>query len=125
MIRYKPKDYAEALLDALIKRPQKEVWILRNFSKTLVSHRDFSKWRKIVEIFEELYILQFRKKVIDVYSARDTKRYRNQVFGTVPRGARVEFHQDSTLIGGLKILINKEILIDGSVGRRISKLFAR
>lgn len=123
MIRYKPKDYAQALIQSIKTSPEKEKEILKSFVRALASHRDFSKWRKILEIFEKLYIKEFDEKFIDVYVGHDNRKYQSKVLEAVPRGADVQFHTDPDIIGGIKILLNKEILIDGSVQRRITRLF--
>jgi hypothetical protein len=51
--------------------------------------------------------------------------YRKKVLEAAPRGSEVTFRVDPSLIGGITILINKEPLIDGSVSKRVRKLFSR
>src|SRR3989338_11056457 len=102
MITLQAKDYAEAILEALAKHPQKEKEIFRRAVQAIASRRDFSKWRKIIDIFERLYIRARGEKFIDVYVAGDEKKYRSAVLRAVPKKARVSFHIDPSLIGGMK-----------------------
>ena len=108
MLRYQPKDYANALIRTMKASPGKEEGLLKNFVRVLAAHNDFSKWRRTLELFEKLYIQEYEERHIEVHLARDTE---------------VTFHIDPSIIGGMKIFINKETVIDGSVQKRIRKLF--
>jgi F0F1-type ATP synthase delta subunit len=124
MLRYQPKDYAKALLESLKTFPKKEEEILRSFVRVLASHNDFSKWRRTSELFEKLHIQEYGEKHIEVHMARDDSGYRKKVLQALPRGSKVIFRIDPSLIGGIKVFINKETLIDGSISKRVNKLFS-
>ena len=123
MLRYQPKDYANALIRTMKASPGKEEGLLKNFVRVLAAHNDFSKWRRTLELFEKLYIQEYEERHIEVHLARDDAAYRKKIMESVPSDTEVTFHIDPSIIGGMKIFINKETMIDGSVQKRIRKLF--
>ena len=122
-MKYTPTIYAEALLSQMKKGevPQRAI---KNFLNLLRKKRDLNKLSDIVKKFEVLQRKQSGITKVEVFSTRDIKKEVGPIlktkFGT---NLEVSYNIDPTLIGGVILQINDEELIDGSIKRRLEKLF--
>lgn len=124
-MKYKAKQYAAALFGALKDKgvaEQKE--IISRFLSFLTKNRE---WRKISAIAKELERIQLKSKgltKISVETVGELSTELKQRMGEI-LGGKTYFihHKNPSLLAGIKILVDDEILIDASAKNRIDKMF--
>lgn len=120
-MKYPPKIYAAVLSELLEKMIYGEV--AKNFLKVVRKNGDFSKLPKILYDFKKLYNKKHGIKEVKIYMAREEKNVVNQVkeILKLKHEPKVEIRKE--MLGGAVVSINDEVVIDGSVKTRISRLF--
>jgi len=126
-MRYSIKQYAATVVSALTDKSDKdEHKIITNFFNFLRRNGDFVKRR---EIFKEIDRVSreskgVRKVVIEAAApiSQETKKEIEKNLG-----AKAIFQENINpdVLGGIKILIDDEYLVDATVKRQLDKLFSK
>ena len=126
-MRYSLKQYASVLLSALDGKSEKErKEILRRFVDILAKNRDITRLGAILREVEREYLKKSGMKKVWVESVSPLSAgLRKEIEAAV--GGKTYLHEkiNPSLLGGIRILINDELLIDASARRQIDKLFSR
>lgn len=126
-MRYNPKQYAQALHQAITESaPADQDKILDNFAAVLKEFGDLAKLPEIEREFYNLERLAKRIKIVEIQTARPLGQAQEQkILEQLNKyiGAQVELKKqiEKKLIGGTVIRIDDEI-IDGSVKRTLKDL---
>jgi len=124
-MKYSPRQYAEVLLSALEGKLEKErKEILKRFVSVLAKNRDLSRLGAILCELEREFFKKSGMKKIWVESVSPLSvGLRKEIEAAV--GGKTYLHEkiNPSLLAGIRILINDELLIDASARRQIEKLF--
>jgi len=122
-MKYKAKQYAEALAGAILKTGADGDKIKNNFLKLLKKNGDIKKAKEIVALAESLFIKKTGRRKVVVETARKIKTKQKELLQNVmQRGDIVEEKINPELLAGIKIIINGEQL-DLSMLKKIQNIF--
>ena len=124
-MRYSSKKYAQALYESTAGQPQKEQEkILAQFLSVLERYHDHSLLPRITEAYEK--IRRRREKIVKV-EVVTAKKVKNSLLDQIREkfDKKVEFVEKIVpeVLGGLKLTVNDEYLIDGTFQGRVDKLY--
>ena len=120
-MKYKPKQYAEALVDLLLSKKADEKKISDNFLKLLKKNGDMKKAGEIMALAENLLLKKTGNKKVILETARktDTKDFISKF---TKKGDIVKEKIKPELIAGLKITTDNKQL-DFSLKNKLNKMF--
>ncbi len=126
MMTYRPQDYAALLLDMLHERPEQQSNSIQKFVALLARHHALTHRKAIIYYFAELYNKKYNVRTAVITTATDILPEQKQKLEQALDATRytIEYVTDPTLLGGMRILIDNSILIDGSIKKRIATMFA-
>src|SRR3989338_7631842 len=116
-MKYQSKIYAESLLEVFEKKPQAE--ILRNFLRLVRKNGDFSKLPKILYDFKKLYNKKHGIKEVKISLVRNERSVVSKIKEILNLKQEPEVEIKKEILGGAVITIDDEVIIDGSISRRI------
>ncbi len=124
MSRYTPKQYATALFESLQDaKPSDQASLVKRFADVLVKHYDRSLLPKIAMQLKKLERAKGGRHEVVLTSARPLdKAVIKEVKAKVGENSGITEVVDPAVLGGLKVLINDEIVIDGTYKTRVSRL---
>jgi F0F1-type ATP synthase delta subunit len=124
MSRYSPKQYATALYESLAEaKGSNHDAVIRAFAGIVAANYDRALLPKIVMQLKKLERTRAGRHDVVVTSARPlTKAILEEVKGKVGSNSSVTEVIDPSVLGGLKVLINDEVVIDGTFKARIARL---
>jgi F0F1-type ATP synthase delta subunit len=122
MSRYTPKQYATALFESLQEKGANVDVVVRGFAKMVAGNYDRALMPKILMQLKKLERTKAGKHDVVLTSARPLEK---QVIAAVKQkvGEKSEIREvvDDAVLGGVKILINDEVVIDGTLKTRIER----
>lgn len=125
-MRYPPKTYAKAFFEAgkNIRSAEKQNAMVKKLIEVAIKNGDGPQLKKIAAYAEKIMREETGKQKIVVESARPLKRRTNELVKHIARtGDPIEEKINPALIAGVKITINDEKQFDGSLKRKLDKLF--
>ena len=124
-MRYSIKNYAQALADAVITAHDKDgMEIAKNFLELLRRSGDEAHMPKIVAEAERIMRAKDGSKRIVVSIARKQKQPAHGLVKHLvgPHDA-IEEQIDPSLIAGMKVTVNDEMMFDGSLKTKLEVMF--
>lgn len=126
-MRYKPNQYALALFEALEEKFGKSrEAIIQRFVALVVKNNDRSLLGRILRQYERMY---YRRKGIKNVSVTAAKKVTRSVIAAIGKrlGSDINIKEtiDPTVLGGVRIMIDNELLIDGTFQDKIEKLYKK
>lgn len=124
-MKYTTKQYASSLLAALDKKsPKEEKEVVRRFLGALQRNGDYAHRAKILEVAERLYFKKNGISKVEVELASDTPaNLHKEIESALGRKVVFSDRKNANILGGIKILIDDETLIDASARTQVAKLF--
>lgn len=122
-MKYKPKQYAAALAEAMLKPGADGKKIADNFLEFLKRSGDMKKAKEIISLAENLFVKKTGRRKVVIETARKIKPEQKGLLASVAqKGDIVSEKINKDLIAGIKIIINDEQL-DMSMQRKIQNIF--
>lgn len=123
MARYTPKQYASALFGALQEKGVSKDAVIKRFAHVLVANYDKSLLPKIVMQLKKLERAQMGRHDVVLTSARPLEQATlSEVKKKVGENSGITEVVDPSVLGGLRVLINDELVIDGTLKTRIERM---
>lgn len=123
MAKYTAKQYAIALFDSLQDKGASVDAVVKRFAKVLVANYDRALLPKIVMQLKKLERAKLGRHDVVLTSARPlSKAAVAEVKKKVGEKSGISEVVDPSVLGGLKVLINDEMVIDGTVKGRIERM---
>ena len=124
-MNYRPLQYAQALYAACEKKSDADKKkIVRRFAKLLVEHRATGKTAAICAAYEKLVLQSKGTRKVRVETAGAlSEKLKTDIRVMLGKNIHIEALTNRDLLGGVKILIDDEILIDASARRQMENLF--
>lgn len=125
-MKYKPKEYAKALVELLLVKgaDEREKEIAVNFIKFIKNNGDEGKADKIISYAKDLFIKKTGRRRVILETARKIKPFQKEFFDSlIHKGDVVEEKINKDLIAGIKIIINNEKQLDASMLKKINNIF--
>ncbi len=123
---YRPGQYAEALFAALEdKREAEQKKMVKRFAEMLIKDHAVAKLPAICMAYEKL---QYKKQ--GIHSVRletvvpATEKLKDQIHAILGKNINFEEVVNHHLLGGVKILVDNEILIDASAKHHIDTMLS-
>lgn len=127
-MKYAPRLYAQALSEVVSDRltPEQEKKFLKNFIDIVKRNGDLYEIKKIIAETEKLLREKSGRRKLTIETARPvTAEKLRALIRNVARGSDIiEEKIDPTLIAGVTITVNDEFQLDGSLARKLKKLFS-
>ncbi len=124
---YRPGQYAEALFAALEgKTDTEQKKIVKRFAEMLIRDHAAAKFSAICMAYEKL-----QQKKQGIHSVRletvapATEKLKNEIHAILGKEINFEEVVNPHLLGGVKILVDNEILIDASAKHHIDAMLSR
>lgn len=122
-MKYSPQIYAKAFSEIIMKPSVKKADLVKNFLRLIKKNNDEHLLKKIYELTEKMTRDKFGKRKVVVETARVIKGLNSLIKKISQKGDIVEKKINSDLIAGIKIILNDEMQFDGSMARKVKKLF--
>lgn len=125
-MKYKPKDYAKALSELILKEvtASQEKKLLDNFLKLLKKNGDISKIKKIIDLAETLFFKKTGRKKVILETVREINSKQKRLLESlIGKGDIVQERISKDLIAGVKIIVNDEKQIDFSMQKKLENIF--
>ena len=125
-MKYSPQLYAKAFAEAAegARTAKKQAMFAKRFVEIVIKNGDGHQLKKIAAYAEKLMREKTGKRKIVVENARSLKQPPAKLFKDfLFRSDIVESKINPQLIAGIKITINDERQFDGSLKRKLDKLF--
>lgn len=126
-MKYRPLQYAEALYDTCEGKSEAEQKkIIKKFVEVLMRHQAMHKAREIYIAYENLSLHKqgLRRVRLETVSPA-TEKLKQEIRVILGKNIHIEEVTNPNLLGGVKILIDNEILIDASAKRQMEDLFVK
>ena len=126
-MKYRPVQYAEALYDACEDTSEAEQKkIVKKFVEILARHQAIHKAREIYTAYEKLNLRKQGLRSVRLETVTPaTEKLKQEIKAILGKDIYIEEVMNSSLLGGVTILIDNEILIDASVKRQMEDLFIK
>jgi F0F1-type ATP synthase delta subunit len=122
MSRYNPKQYASALFESLSEKGANVDAVVKGFVKMLVGNYDKALLPKILMQFKKLERTKAGRHEVVLTSARPLeKSVIADVKKKVGENSGITEVVNPKVLGGVRILINDEVVIDGTLKRKIER----
>lgn len=125
-MKYTVKQYAETLYSALkdcSTKEQKE--IIARFLLTVRKNGDSPRLELIVRAFEKIYLKDNGLSMVDIEMAGAVPESMKKEIKSILGEGVVLFEKETPeLLGGVRIMVNGELLIDASVKRQIDRMLS-
>jgi len=124
-MKYTIKQYAQAIFEALKDKPEKaQKEITERLLKLLVKNGDWKRHVAILKALEKLILKEKGLKKVFAEAPQEIpvvlKSEIENIFG-----GKIYFLQkiNHSLLGGIKILVDEEILVDASAKKQLDNMF--
>lgn len=126
-MKYRPEQYAEALLAACQEKSDEEQKrIVKRFVELLVRHQATGKTHAICEGYEKLVLQKEGMRSVRLETTGGvSEKLKNEIHSILGKHIYIEEVANPDLLGGVKIIIDNEILIDASARRQMEDLFIK
>ncbi len=122
-MKYKAKNYAEALSDLMLEKKVEDKKIVDSFLEFLEKNRDIGKAKEIIALAEALFIKKTGRRKVVVETARRIKPKQKELLDSImQKGDIVDEKINKDLIAGIKIIINNDQL-DLSMQKKLQNIF--
>jgi F0F1-type ATP synthase delta subunit len=124
-MKYKPQDYAKAFTEiALATPPHLQDAVVKNFLRIIKRNGDLAKAKKIVDLAEKILLQKSGRNKWLIEIAREQPQDIYQFFGHLFGKNDIVLKKiNPTLVAGIKITKNDEKQFDGSLKKKIDKIF--
>ncbi|MDD5050178.1 MAG: F0F1 ATP synthase subunit delta [Candidatus Pacebacteria bacterium] len=124
-MKYKPKQYAEALYEAMEgAKKGEEKQLVEHFVQTVKKNKDWIRLPLILKHFEKIFVEKNGLTKVEVESAYPlTAKTRKEIEGIFKDKVLLEEKVNPRLIAGIRILLNNSVFIDSSALKHINNLF--
>lgn len=124
-MKYRPAQYAEALYAALEKKSEAEQKkIIKRFAELLARHQVTGKVKAMYEAYEKFALRTQEIRSVRLETASTaSEKLKNEIHGILGKNIQIKEVVNPDLLGGLKILVDDEVLIDASAKRQMEGLF--
>lgn len=124
MSRFTPKQYATALYESLAEaKPSAQDAVIKSFAAILAKNYDRSMLSRIIAQLKKLERSRGGAHDVVVTSARPLERSMiKEIEKKVGGKSNIQEVIDPLVLGGIKVLINDELVIDGTYRARIARL---
>lgn len=123
-MRYKPRYYAKAFLLAASEKGADVSVLAANLQKTLGRNKDS---RKLPNILREIEILEREErgeqKIVAEVAGGASASLTNKIKKAFGLPCTITLRENRELIAGMRIIVNDEVMIDGSAKKRIDNIF--
>lgn len=117
-MKYSPKLYARALLAAKGKE------VIQNFLRLLRRNGDERELPRILNEAEKLMLLKTGRRKVILESARHLSGKQKEILRKILKPEdTLEERVSPELIAGVRITINDELQFDGTLARKLKKMF--
>jgi F0F1-type ATP synthase delta subunit len=124
-MKHSPQIYAKAFSEIVMRSPVKKADLVKSFLTLVKKNNDQYLLKKIYEQAEKNVREKTGKRKLVVEIARKAKGLDAAVRKIAKKSDIVEEKINPDLIAGIKITINDEMQFDGSMSRKIKKLFVK
>ncbi len=126
-MKYRPVQYAEALYDTCEGTSEAEQKkIIKKFVEVLAHHQAVHKAREVYAAYEKLSLRKQGLRSVRLETASPgTEKLKQEVKAILGTNIHIEEVTNSSMLGGVTILIDNEILIDASVKRHMEDIFIK
>ncbi len=124
MSKFTAKQYAAALYESIVEaKPSQQDAVIKNFAGILAKNYDRSLFSKIAMQLKKLERAHAGAHDVVVTSARGLDAsVLKQIGEKVGKNSRIREVIDPWVLGGMKVLINDELVIDGTLKTRIARM---
>jgi F0F1-type ATP synthase delta subunit len=131
-MKYHPTHYATAFARAYARTAElhgrdaekRGNELVKKFARVIEKNGDLRHFPKIITAIERGLHAGAGTKKITFVTARPSERIRAAFRHLIGTKDTVEEKVDPSIVGGVKVLVNDEIQFDGTLKRKIDKLFA-
>lgn len=121
-MRYTPKQYAAALFESLQEKGANVDVVVKNFAKVIAANYDRALLPKVLMQLKKLERTKAGRHDVVLTSARPLERdVVAQVKKKVGENSGIVEVVDPKVLGGVRILVNDELVIDGTMKTRIER----
>ena len=124
-MKYRPIQYAQAFLEVCENKSEAEQKkIVKRFVQLLVRYRATGSISAICTAYEKLALQSkgMRRVQVEVVNPI-SEQLKKDIHAILGKNIHIEEVKNPDLLGGVKILVDDEILIDASARRHIENLF--
>ena len=124
-MKYRSSQYAQALYVATEGKSEAEQKkIIKRFVELLVRHRVIGKAHAISAAYEKLALQKRGERLVQIETATPASEKLKQEIRTVlGKNIYIKERVNPQVLGGVKMLVDDEILIDASVKRQLERMF--
>jgi F0F1-type ATP synthase delta subunit len=125
-MKYPSHFYARALAAVLAKGvpAEKEKKIIQNFLNLLRKNNDEKKLPRIVTETEKMVLAQSGRRKVVLESARPLGAKQKKLLSKILKpGDVVEEKVSPEVVAGVRITVNEELQFDGTLNRKLKKMF--
>ena len=126
-MKYRVSQYAEALAGATEGKSEAEQKrIVKRFADLLVRHRAIGRAKMICAAYEKIVLRKKGMRSVRIETATPaSEKIKKEIHAMLGKNIHIEEAINPHLFGGIKILVDDEILIDASVRRQMDNLFIK
>ena len=126
-MRYSPKQYAVALFESLSSfakaSEDKREALLKRFAEIVVANHDKSQLPKILRHFKLLERRLDGKHGVELITATEPSQgLIKEIVSKLGEHTDIQTKVDSSVLGGVKLIIDDETVIDGTFKSRVEQL---
>jgi F0F1-type ATP synthase delta subunit len=123
-MKYKVKDYANALVEILSEGEISDKKIAQGFIKLLERQNDFKKSKEIIDLAEFLLVKKNNKKSVIFETARKlSDSQRKTLLKSTEKGDIIKEKINPELIAGVKIIVDNEKQLDQTMLKKLQTIF--
>lgn len=124
-MKYTPSQYGQALAELLADAPRhRAAAIIRNALAILRKNKDMRFLGRIVRAAERAWLQRHGMRKIAVASASGVPQtVKKEIEAALGAKTLWEETVDSRILGGIRIVVDDELLIDASAQRRLGRMF--
>jgi len=122
-MKYKTKDYAEALVEVLSESKLSEKKIMQGLIKLLERQNDLKKSKEIIDLAEFLLAKKNNKKSIVFETARKlSEAQRKTLLKSTETGDIIKEKINPEVIAGVKIIVDNEKQLDQTLLKKLQTI---
>ena len=126
-MKYRVSQYAEALAGATEGKSEAEQKrIVKRFSDLLVRHRMIGRAKMICVAYEKLVLQKKGMRSVRIETATPaSEKIKKEIHTMLGKNIHIEAITNPDVLGGIRIVVDDEILIDASVRRQMENMFRK
>ena len=127
-MRHSIKTYSSLFAQALSKAPtaKEKKLVIDNFIQLLKNHHSIGSSREIIRSIRHILKRKFGIRTASITTARPLHaNITTTLTSILPPDSHLEFKTDPACIGGIRILLDDELLIDSTLEQKVNSLFGR